>query len=328
MKKIGFRWLAGLFCLLLSCLLIGSFVTEIHAASYPDRTITLVVPYAPGGVTDLGARALAEAMEKHLKQPVVVVNKPGGGTTIGGNAVATAKPDGYTLGFLPTSASLPEVFTYFYEAPYSSKDLKPVSRILAPVLAITVKEDALWNSLKDLVEFARKNPGMKMGTHGKSTLGYLAMTTVAKAEKVNFIDVPFDGDSKIVPAILGGHVPVGTPAFPAIKSLLDAKKVKVLALCIERRADFAPETPTVVELGYKLAFVSYLGVFGPKGLPDEVVKKLDEVVRKISEEQGFRTKVNNMGTQLNYEPTASFEKTLLRYRENLQVFFKEEGLVK
>lgn len=322
------RWLTGLFCLFFSFLVVPSFGTKSYAAGYPERAITLVVPYAPGGVTDLGARALAEAMEKHLKQPVVVVNKPGGGTTIGGNAVATAKPDGYTLGFLPTSASLPEVFTYFYEAPYSSKDLKPVSRILAPVLAITVREDAPWNSLKDLVEFARKNPGMKMGTHGKSTLGYLVMVTVGKAEKVNFIDVPFDGDSKIVPAILGGHVPVGTPAFPAIKSLLDAKKLKVLALCIERRAEFAPEIPTVVELGYKLAFVSYLGVFGPKGLPDDVVKKIDEVVHKISEEKDFRSKINNMGTQLNYETTSFFEKSLSRYRENLHAFFKEEGLVK
>ena len=328
MRNMRDRLLTGLLCLFMGSLLLSSFSPKIHAATYPERAITLVVPYAPGGVTDLGARALAEAMEKYFKQAVVVQNKPGGGTTIGGNAIVTAKPDGYTLGFLPTSASLPEVFTYFYEAPYSSKDLRPVCRILAPVLAITVKEDAPWNSLKDLVEYARKNPGLKMGTHGKSTLGYLVMVTVGKAEKVNFVDVPFDGDSKIVPAILGGHVPVGTPAFPAIKSLLDAKKVKVLTLCIERRADFAPEIPTVVELGYKLAFVSYLGVFGPKGLPDEVVKKLDEVVRKISEEKDFRTKINNMGTQLNYETTSSFEKSLTRYRENLQSFFKEEGLVK
>ncbi len=323
-----YRLLTGLLCLFITSLLVLSFNPKIHAATYPERAITLVVPYAPGGVTDLGARALAEAMEKYFKHAVVVQNKPGGGTTIGGNAIVTAKPDGYTLGFLPTSASLPEVFTYFYEAPYSSKDLRPVCRILAPVLAITVKEDAPWNSLKDLVEYARKNPGLKMGTHGKSTLGYLAMTTVAKAEKVSLVDVPFDGDSKIVPALLGGHVPVGTPAFPAIKSLLDAKKVKVLALCIEKRADFAPEIPTVVELGYKLAFISYLGVFGPKGLPDDLVKKIDEVVHKISEEQAFRTKINNMGTQLNYETTDSFEKSLIRYRENLQSFFKEEGLVK
>ena len=108
------------------------------AAEYPDRAITLVIPYPPGGVTDLGARALAEAMEKYLKKPVVALNKAGGSTTIGGNAVASAKPDGYTLGFFPSSASIPEVYTYFYEAPFSSKDLKPVSKVGIPVLTISV----------------------------------------------------------------------------------------------------------------------------------------------------------------------------------------------
>jgi len=306
------------------------FSADVYAATpeYPDRPITLVVPYAVGGAVDLCARVLAEGMEKHLKQPVVVVCKPGGGTTIGGNVIATAKPDGYNIGFFAASSSIPEVFAYFYEAPYSSKDFKPISRVLAPVLAITVREDASWNSLKDLVDFTRKNPGVKVGTHGKSTHGYVVMTTVAKAERINFVNVPFDGDSKIVPAILGGHIPVGTPAFPAIKSLIDAKKLKVLAFCIEKRTEFAPEIPTVVELGYKLAFISYLGLFAPKETPLEVIKKIDELVSRITEGQEFRTKIKNMGAQVSYEDTASFEKSLFQYKGNLQTFFKEEGLVK
>ena len=303
-------------------------LTAVQAAPYPDRTITLIVPYVPGGVTDLGARAFADALQRHLKQTVVVVNKPGGGTTIGGNAVAAAKPDGYTLGFFPTSASIPEVFTYFNEAPYSSRDLKAISRVAGPVLAITVKADSPYNSLKDLVEAGKKVKSMKMATHGKSTLGYLVLRTVGKAENINFIDVPFAGDTQIVPAILGGHVPVGTPAYPAIKSLLDAKQLKVLALCIEKRADFAPNIPSVVELGYRLAFVSYLGLFAPKGTPDDIVKKLDEIAHKITQETDFRTKLNNMGTQLTYEDTATFMKSMASYKENLAIFFKEEGLVK
>jgi tripartite-type tricarboxylate transporter receptor subunit TctC len=241
-------------------------VIQVYAAGseYPSRPITLIVSFPMGGAGDLSGRAVAEALEKHLKQPVVVVTKPGGAQTIGGYAVATAKPDGYTLGMFTVASSIPEVFTYFYEAPYSSKDLKSICRILEPVPVIAVKGDAPWNNLKDFVEYARKNPGMKWGTHGKSSLGYLSMVTINKSEKINLVHVPLEGDAKIIPAILGGHIPAGTPIYPAIKSLLDGKKLKALAFCLEKRVDFAPEVPTMVELGYKLAYVSHFGLFGPK----------------------------------------------------------------
>ncbi|MBN1103213.1 MAG: tripartite tricarboxylate transporter substrate binding protein, partial [Deltaproteobacteria bacterium] len=153
MRKSGLCTLAG--NLLVSLALVLTLCLGILPASaeYPERAITIVVPYPPGGVTDLGARALAEALEKGLKQPVVVVNKAGGATTIGGNAVVTAKPDGYTLGFFPSSASIPEVYTYFYQAPYSGKDLRPVAKVAIPVLTISVKGDSPINSVKDFVAF-------------------------------------------------------------------------------------------------------------------------------------------------------------------------------
>jgi tripartite-type tricarboxylate transporter receptor subunit TctC len=302
--------------------------TTALAAEYPDRAITLIAPYAPGGVTDLGARALAEAMERHLKKSVLVVNRPGGSTTIGGNVVATAKPDGYTLGAFASSAAIPEVYTYFYEAPYSSKDLKPVARIGAPVLTITVKGDSPINSVKDLVEYARKNPGAKIAIHGKSTTGYLAMKTIAKQENVTFVDVPFDGDTKIVPAILGGHVPAGTPAYPGIAALLEARQVKVLTLLIEKRAEFAPDIPTLVELGYKLPPGSFFGIFAPKGTPDPVIRKISDAMEKVSQEKDYRDKMHKMGTQVLFEDTKAFEKTVNLYKDNLHAFFKEEGLIK
>jgi len=324
------RMMAGLFFLVPGLFVGICFFSEAYAASstYPDRPINLVVPFLPGGVTDLGARALAEPLEKLLKQSVVVVNKPGGATTVAGNYVATSKPDGYTLGFFPDMASTPEVFSYFYEAPYSSKDLKPICSAMVPVLGWTAKEDAPFSNMKDLVDFARKNPGAKVGIHGRSAVGYISMVVLNRAEKAGFIDVPMDSDAKIVPAILGGHVPVATPAFPAVKSLYEAKKVKVLALLIEKRADFAPEIPTFVELGYKLTSFPYLGIFAPKGTPDEVAKKVDEAVRKIVAEPDFQAKINSLGIQLSYQDTATFEKSHVRYREAYRVFFKEEGLVK
>jgi tripartite-type tricarboxylate transporter receptor subunit TctC len=328
MRRRQFIKICGFLLMPVVFVLILAAGNQTMAAEYPDRAITLVIPYPPGGVTDLGARALADAMEKQLKKPVVAVNKPGGSTTMGGNAVATAKPDGYTIGFFPSSASIPEVYTYFYEAPFSSKDLKPVSKVGIPVLTIAVKGDSPMNNVKDLVEYARKNPGAKIAIHGKSTQGYLAMKSIAKADNVSLIDVPFDGDTKIVPAILGGHVPAGTPAYPAIISLIDAKQIKVLALLIEKRADFAPNIPTIVELGYKFAFGAYLGVFAPKGTPDIIIKKLNDVIGKIARDPQFRAKINGMGTQVNFEETRAFEKSINQYKDALQVFFKEEGLVK
>jgi tripartite-type tricarboxylate transporter receptor subunit TctC len=328
MKTAGYKTSLGLFCLLTSLLLMGSFCGELHAA-YPERTITVVVPYAAGGVTDLAARAISEALEKQLNQPVVVVNKPGGRATIGGQAVVTANPDGYTLGFFPIAACLPEVFTYFFSAPYSSKDFKPISCVAATAMAYAVKADAPWNSMKDLVEYARKNPGVKVGSPGKQTLPYMAMVGVAKKENVNFVDVPFGGgDAETTPALLGGHIPVGAIDYSAIKSLVDAKKLKVLAVCTEKRVDFAPTVPSMGELGYKLAYVSVLGLFGPKDLPGDLVKKIDELVGKISKGEDFRTKMKDMSIQPYYEDSATYQRSLMRYKESMQAFFKEQGLVK
>ena len=124
--------------------------TLFAASDYPSRPITIIVPMPPGGVTDLSARALTESLEKLLGKPVTVLNKGGGGYTIGGNALATAKPDGYTLGLFNVAGAQPEIFTYFYKAPYANKDLKAICRVFAPVLTISVKYDAPWNSVKDL----------------------------------------------------------------------------------------------------------------------------------------------------------------------------------
>jgi tripartite-type tricarboxylate transporter receptor subunit TctC len=316
--------------LTVSLALLFSLCAAVSTASaeYPERPINMVVPYPPGGITDLAARALADALEKQMNKPVVVVNKAGGSTTVGGNAVATAKPDGYTLGFFPSAASMPEVYTYFYQAPYSGKDLRPVAKAATPVLTISVKADSPMNSVKDFVAYARQNPGVKVGLHGKATQGYLVMRTIAKNENVNIVEVPLDGDAQIIPAILGGHIPVGTPAYPAVKSLADAKEIKILTLLTEKRLDFAPNLPCLSEAGFKQPAGVYLGVFAPKGTPDSVIKILNDAIAKVTREPDFRAKVHGMGIQVSFEESKSFAKSIAEYTENLQAFFKEEGLVK
>ena len=323
MKRITVLFLSiGFFCLVW-----WQGVSQA-ASDYPNRAISLIVPYPAGGVTDLGARAVAESLEKHLKQPVVVVNKTGGGTTIGGYAVASAKPDGYTLGFFPVAAAIPEAYAYFQEAPYSSKDLRRICSGVATAYTISVKEDAPWKTLKELIEYAKKNPGMKVGTGGKQTLQSMLMTSINKTEKAGFVTVPFAGDPQNLAALLGGHTQVGAFDFSVAKSLWDAKKIRVLATVTEKRAEFAPNIPTVVEIGYPILYVSVLGINAPKGIPDEAVQKIDALVARISKEPDFQTKIHNTALQINYQNAETYEKSLNTYRTNISNFFKEEGLVK
>ena len=310
--------------------LIGSSQTMLYAAGadYPNRTINLVVPLPPGGVTDLSARLLAETMEKLLKQPIAVLNKPGGASTIGGYAVASAKPDGYTLGFFPFSATAPEVFSYFFVAPYTSSDFKPISRFQSPILTVAVRSDAPWNSLKEFIEYARKNPGTKFAHLGKSTQQFVVPTMIARQEKLRMVDVPYDGDATMVPALLGGHVPIGTPVYPIIKALVDAKKLKLLAVVLDKRLAAAPEVPSLYELGYRSPLYAYGGLFAPKGTPDDIIRKLDEAVRQASEDRELQNRAKNMDLLLTYEDTATFERSIRQYKEALHAFFVEEGMIK
>ncbi|MEM3484739.1 MAG: tripartite tricarboxylate transporter substrate binding protein [Candidatus Methanomethyliaceae archaeon] len=299
------------------------------ASDYPNKPITIIVPMAPGGLGDLGARALAEAMEKHIKQPVVVVNKPGGGMTVGGYAVASARPDGYTLGLFVNPTAVPEIYSYFYSSPYSSSDLRPVCRVYNFFIAISVRGDAPWNTFKELIDYARINPGLKFAHNGKSSGQYIFMKTIAKQENIKLVDVPFDGDGAQIPALLGGHIPISTAAFAVVKPHMLAKKVKVLAVATERRTSLAPDIPCLAELGYKLPYYeSFLSLFAPRQTPDAVIKKINEVVKKVVEEKEFQAKVKNLDLAIAYEDSVSLERYLAGFKSNVLAFFKEEGLVK
>jgi tripartite-type tricarboxylate transporter receptor subunit TctC len=184
------------------------------------------------------------------------------------------------------------------------------------------------NSFKDLVEYVRKNPGTKWGINTKTSPSYIIMKAIAKAENLHVIDVAFDGDTKIVPAILGGHIPVGSPTYPSVRSLVAAKELKVVALLVEKHAEFMPKVPTIVEMGYRVPPGMSNSVFAPKETPDEIVKKFAEAAAKVSQETGFRSKLMELGILPSFEETKSFEASIEREKKELQTFFKEEGLVK
>lgn len=305
-------------------------ITTINAVcwggEYPERSISLIVPFPPGGAGDLGARTLASFLEKALKQPVVVENKPGGQSLIGGNLVVSSKPDGYTLGYLPVVPSIPETFSYFQKPPYTSKDLTPICPITNVPGVLIVKSDSPWKTLKEFVEYTRKNPGLKVGTRGPGSMPQLILLGIQKAENVKFTDVPFTGDAPITTAVLGGHIIAGVSSYGAVRAQVQAGNLRVLLLQTKKRLEIAPDIPCVTELGYEQPVFPFFGLFGPSGLPAEVVTKIASEAKKIVAEPSFIEKITKtLGFEVIYEDPESFKKTLSKYKSEIEGFYKELG---
>ena len=324
MRKRCNRFVVRL-CAILLC---GIATAPVAAQSYPDKPVSIVVPYPAGGVMDLTARALADGLTRHMNQPVVVVNRSGAGATIGGASVATAAPDGYTLGFFPIAAAAPEVFRFAYTAPYSSNDIKAVAAVASTALSFAVRADSPLKSMKDVIDLARRKDGLLIGTPGKQTLPSMIMVKMSKKEGVKLEDASFGGDAKTLPALLGGHVEVGAIDFAALRPSVEAGKIRLLAVCAENRLDAAPDVPTVIELGYEMPYVSALGVFVPKATSEDLVRRIEDMVAKVTKEPQFAARMKEMSIQVAYKDAASYRRAVVRDRDNLEVFFREQGLLK
>jgi tripartite-type tricarboxylate transporter receptor subunit TctC len=274
------------FCLALSLLIAGlGYAQEVEIAKYPNRPITFIVPTSPGAAGDLPCRLIAKEAEKLLGQPIVILNKPGGSFTIGIAAIAVSKPDGYTIGY----AGHPGMFVppLTERVPYHPvRDLKQIMQFGDLIIAIFVKGDSPFKSFEDVVAYARENPKkLTYGSAGIGSFGYLAMEQIGKKEKVQFTHIPFKGSPETEAALLGGHILVGTggPRY----SLLEAGQIRLLLLIAEKHSTEYPQTPILKDLGYDIPAPMFLNVAGPKGIPDGIVKKLEDAFTKAMKEPAF-----------------------------------------
>ena len=324
MKRLEMK---GIMILLLSAILfLTSTVQMSWGAGYPERPISLIVPFPPGGAGDLGARALTSLLEGVLKQTIVVENKPGGANLIGGNLVASAKPDGYVLGYLSVVPAIPETFVYFQKPPYSSKDLTPICPVTNVPGALIVKADSPWKDIKEFVAYARKNPRVKVGTRGPGSIPQLMLLGIQKVENVIFTDVPFPGDAPITTAVLGGHILAGISSFGTVRPQVEAKNLRVLLLYTKKRLEAAPDIPCVSDVGYDPPVFPFFGVFGPKGMSAEIVSKIESAVKKVVDDARFQERITKtLGFEVIYEDSESFKKTLKKYQTEIEGFYKELG---
>ena len=280
---------------------------------YPGRPISMIVPYPPGGVVDLGGRPLAAAMEKFLKQPVVIANRPGAAGAIGIAAAAHAKPDGYTvLMAAPSLLVIPEADKLFGRKPvYALEQLAPIALVSADPTYLAVRADSPWKSLKELVEDARLRPGqLSFSSSGIYGALHLPIEMFLHAAGLKMRHLPTNGGGPAVTALLGGHVELTAGGPAALSAQIKAGKLRALAGWGGKRHELLPDVPTFKELGYDIEYHIWVAMFAPAGLPEAATKTLRDAVRVAVEDADFKATIPRLNTPIAYMDAPEFRKYL------------------
>ncbi|WP_316157757.1 tripartite tricarboxylate transporter substrate binding protein [Cupriavidus sp. BIC8F] len=263
---------------------VTAFGSAIGAAAdaYPDKPIRIVVPYTPGGFNDTLARTVSEKLTKLWKQPVVVDNRPGGNTLIGNSVVAKAAPDGYTLLITPLPfAALPAL--YGTKLPYNAtKDFSPVIWAASTQNVLVARNDLGLATIKDIVDFAKKNPGkLNYGSTGSGSSNHLSMELFEKMTGTKLTHVPYKGSGPAVVAMLSGEIDVLFDNLPNVMNQIRAGKFKPVAVTGQQRSTLLPNVPPIAESGVPGYEVNvWFGIQAPAGTPKEVVQKLNQEIAK------------------------------------------------
>ena len=258
---------------LLSAGLVLPFAARGQA--WPAKPVKLIVPFPPGGTTDVVSRLVATEVAKALGQPMVVDNKPGAGTVIGVDAAAKSAPDGYTLVTVANSFCANQ--TLVKNLPYDSqRDLRPVALMGLSEHVLAAHPGSGIRSLADLVAQAKKQPGrLSYASFGNGTSAHLSGEMLKAAAGIDLIHVPYKGQAPALNDLLGGQVSVMFGNWPEFRAHVKAGKLVAVGMATLQRSVYAPEVPTLAEQGLKLESNSWNGVLAPRGTPDAVVQRLN-----------------------------------------------------
>ena len=271
------------------------------AADFPTREITITVSYAAGGSTDLAARLVARRMEKELGVPVVVANRTGAQGTVGQNYVRLAKPDGYNIAIVTSSST--SMSPYLVNNIYKPSDFDYLGGLGVTRFGLAVRAESPYQTIKEFVEAAKLQPQFFGTSSGVTNLGFtdLARKTGAKFEAVNYKSGP-----EIVNAIIGGQVAALMQTPGEIMPHVQSGRMRLLASVSPTRWPAAPNVPTLRDAGYDVAVESWLGFAVPKGLPEDVLAKLQAALRKVATEPGVSGELDTMGMDASFITGAQF----------------------
>jgi tripartite-type tricarboxylate transporter receptor subunit TctC len=311
----------------LAAFLLAAFSNGPASALYPDRIIKIVVPFAPGGGTDVIARTLAQEMAKDLGATIVIENKPGAGTIIGTQAVATSEPDGYTL--LMATFSHAVNLSLNARLPYDPhKDFAAVALIARSFNFVVVNPKSAIKSIADLIAAAKADPDkLSYGTYGTGTSAHLAGELFKNMAKVNLTTVPYKGAAPAITDLIGGQIQVMFTTVASASSLIAGGQLRALAVTSAERSPAFPDLPTVAEVGVPgYAAESWYGLLAPAKTPPEIIDRLNKSAAAAVQSEAFKRLGVNEGLVMVAQPPEALDRYLRGEEERWRKVIEDAGI--
>ena len=325
--KLSFRYLFFIsFVALLS-----NFNSPVLAQeNWPNRPITMVIPFPPGGVADTVGRPVADALSRSLGQPVIVENRAGAGGGIGMAAVAKSKPDGYTILMALSSISIiPEADKILGKQPsYQLDQLKPIARFTADPTVLVVRSDSPWQNYQQFIAAMRKSPGKyNFGSSGNYGTMHVPMEMLKADQKFFMVHIPYTGAGPAIVGLLGGQVDAIATGPSSIVQHIKSGRVRALAHWGEGRLGSLPDVPSFKEMGVGIQFAQWAGLFVPSGTSDAITNKLREATKAASTDDKVRSVINAAGSPIQYLDAPEFQSYLDADAKQMQEAVKKIGKV-
>ena len=314
-------------CMIAACVLVMAPSGADAQGAWPNKPIRIIVPFAPGGASDILGRLIAKDLSERVKQPVVVENKPGAGGTIGADFVAKSPPDGYTL--LLADSSVVMTFPSLYpNLPYAAKDLIPVANIATFGLILIAPASSKFNSLPEVIAADKATPGkLNMASPGSGSSNHLTLEKFNAAAGTKIVHIPYKGAGPAINDLIGGQVDFTLASGAASKPLLDGGKAKALAVTSAKRNPLLPQVPTVAEAGL-VGFESIAGqgLFVPAGTPRDIVTKLNSEVNAIIKSPELTERWTSMGIDRVEQSPEQFAAWLAKESDQWALLIRTVGI--
>ena len=277
---------------------IFAFTAQAQTTDFPKKPVRIVVPFPPGGATDITARVVSEKLSAKWGQPVVIDNKAGAGGNVGSDLVAKSVPDGYNIVLGVTGSHAINVSLYKKMPYHPLNDFEPLSQATIYPNAIVVNPQVPANSLAELIALLKKEPGkLSYGSDGNGTASHLGMEVLKHKANFQLTHIPYRGSTPMITDLLGGTLMVGITGLPAVQPHLKAGKLKMIAITTAQRAPGTPDYKTVAEQGVpNFNAAPWAGFFAPKGTPKPVVDKLARDIAEALKQPDVVQKMNELGS--------------------------------